>query len=329
VLANNDDYSRVDTLLFSNPNAERFQFIRKTEGKASIRFGNGTYGKAPINAEIKVAYFSGGGAGANVKNPAMIKTYAGAHDKIAGCSNLTPFAGGSDEKNLETARFLAAGALKSRDRFVTCADGEFLAMSFGGIALAKVIPNAYGVLSAKVVAVTDGGGNPAALLKTDLLAYLTERTVLNSINVFVEDTIFRNFNAALTLTIKSDYDADFIRTAATLGACLFLDETSYEILGVYNSDGVSAAADKIKDIYNTDLTEDFYPIMENFFDFLNEFGPNTFGRTLYEAQFVTFFTIAIPGIINISINLATAFLITIAPDQIAHVASLSVSVVKL
>jgi hypothetical protein len=328
-MANNDDYTRVDTLLFSNPNDERFQFIRKTQGKSSIRFGNGVYGKAPINAEIKVAYFYGGGAHANIKNPAMIKTYAGADDKIEGCINLTPFAGGGDEKNLETARFLAAGALKSRDRFVTCADGEFLAMAFGGVALAKVVPNAYGIFTVKVVAVAEGGGNPSDVLKATLHPYRAERTVLSSIGVAVQDVAFHNLNAVISIKIKSDYDSDFIRNAAILGIRLFLDETSYEILNVYNSDGVNAAANKVQDIYNADFTADFYSVMDKFFDFLNEFGSNAFGKTIYESQLITFFTIAIPGIVNIDINLATTFPISIAVDQISHVDSVDVTVVKV
>jgi hypothetical protein len=99
-------------------------------------------------------------------------------------------------------------------------------MSFGGISLAKCVPNPYGPLTAKIVCVASGGGNPSPQLQLALKTFLTERAVLDSIRVFVEDCIISPQNARLSVHCKTNYDANFVRDCIIWASRLYFSETS-------------------------------------------------------------------------------------------------------
>jgi hypothetical protein len=327
VLVNGDDYSRVDSLLFSAPTDEHFQFIRKADGKTALLFGNNVYGKNPLNAEITAAYYYGGGAQSNVHTVNTIVNYSGGAAAIEGCANSTPFTGGSDEKDIETIRLLAPGALQTHDRFVTVADGENLAASFGGIALAKVLPNKHGILSAEVRCIATGGGNPSEQVQADLQTYLTARTVLNSIAVSVANADIVTQTVTLTARIKANYNADSIQHAITLGLHLFFSETCSEITRAYNSAGAATAIEKLHSILGLDTPNALIPTLEKFFEYLNEFGCRSFGETIHESQLITFLTIAIQGIEYLTIT-APRFPIILTETQICGVNAVSVGIIS-
>ncbi|MDR2193882.1 MAG: baseplate J/gp47 family protein [Treponema sp.] len=325
ITANGDDYTIVDTLLFSNQNDEHVQFIRKTNNNASVLFGNNKYGKVPLNADITAHYVYGGGAASNVKHAGMIVNYAGSDSSIEGCANATPFIGGADEENIDSARRVATGALKARDRFVTAEDGEFIAMSLSGISLAKVIPNPYGPLTARVVCIATGGGNPSAQMKSNLQKYLMERSVLSSIAVFVEDADIIHNTISVTANIKSSYDRDFIRNLITIGCKLFFSETCIEIMETYNSTGIDDAKKKISALFGISVSETMNGALIKFFEYLNKFGYRKFDEIIYESQFTAFLTVSIQGINYITVS-SPVFPRIFSNIQISGVGSVSVSV---
>jgi hypothetical protein len=325
VMAGNDDYTAVDSLIFSDPTAEHFQIVRKSDGYTSLLFGNGAYGKTP-DKKVAASYFFGGGDKSNVKNAGVMTSYAGSDRNILGCVNATPFAGGSDEKNLETARILAAGSLKTHDRFVTAEDGEILSMSFGGVSLAKCVPNPYGPLTAKVVCVANGGGNPQPQLQSALKSFLTERTVLDSIRVFVENCALAPQNVNLSVHCKPSYNADFIRDCVVWASKIYFSETSYELTLAYNSNGIQKARERAAAIFGEDPPDAMNGVFEKLFDYMNEFGARRFGETIMSSQFTTCLMTSISGIDFVTIN-APVFPIVLDADAVATTGAVAVGIV--
>jgi hypothetical protein len=325
IMANDDDYTRVDSLLFSTPNDENFQFIRKINGNSSVLFGNNTYGKSPFNADISAHYFYGGGTVSNVKSAGMIVNYAGADSSIDGCANSTPFTGGADEKNIDAARRVAAGALKARDRFVTVEDGEYIAMSLSGVSLAKIIPNPYGPLTIRIVCIADGGGNLSAQSKTYVQDYLSERSIMSSVGVFAEDADIIHNNISISASIKQNYNIDFIRNVMIIGCKLFFSDACTEIMETYNSTGLEDAKTRMSAILNISISENMSDTIVRFFDYLNEFGYRKFDETIYESQFTAFLTIAIYGINYIIVN-SPVFPLVFSGIQISGLGTVTVNV---
>ncbi|MER9059908.1 putative baseplate assembly protein [Mesorhizobium sp. M0698] len=119
---------------FSESKPDDFHFTVDA-ANGQIRFGDGAYGKVPdAGYRISATYLAGGGAQSNV-SARKIK-----YD-FPGVSGINPFpaAGGSDAEPVTRLRQRAAARLRSRDRAVTAADFEDIALRVGKMGRAKAI----------------------------------------------------------------------------------------------------------------------------------------------------------------------------------------------
>jgi predicted phage baseplate assembly protein len=105
-----------------------------------IRFGDGRRGLVPPPGAVVLAeqYRYGGGSAGNVgagqiKNPLTNLTGVDVKNERAAV-------GGSDEQNVEELKEEAPARLRCRDRAVTAADFEALAVKAGGVARAQALP---------------------------------------------------------------------------------------------------------------------------------------------------------------------------------------------
>ena len=126
-------WTRVDD--FADSGREDRHFVLDA-ASGEIRFGDGIGGKVPRRGwrVVATSYQAGGGAQGNVKNGVVRFNYLG----VTGTNPYTAIKG-SDAEPAEGLRQRAAARLRSRDRAVTCADFEELALRKGQMARAKAI----------------------------------------------------------------------------------------------------------------------------------------------------------------------------------------------
>lgn len=119
---------------FSASNSKDLHFTVDA-ANGQIRFGDGVYGKIPdAGHRISATYSAGGGVQGNVSAKKIKYSLTG----VSG-ENPLPAIGGSDAEPVTRLRQRAAARLRSRDRAVTAADFEDIAVRVGKMGRAKAI----------------------------------------------------------------------------------------------------------------------------------------------------------------------------------------------
>jgi len=248
---NGDIYIKVDTLVFSGPTDKNYELIYTTDNVGVIRFGDGEYGIVPPAFDINATFAIGGGSDSNISVIDSLNIYAGANSNIVGVSNQSTLSGGDNPESIATGKRLGPLLLKARERFITAEDGEALAEAFGGFSQVKVNENAFGVLSAQVIGIANGGGNASAQLKSDLEDYLISRTILESIDVRVQDATFLTQNVTSAIKLLPGFTFVNVQPFTVLAWQLFFSETGKEIFDNFEASGITSAVNLINTIFST------------------------------------------------------------------------------
>lgn len=134
-------WKEVESFALSGPQDCHY-IIDKNEG--IIRFSDGIHGKIPdsgLEESIYVEYKCGGGSDGNVET-GRVKKLRSSVGFINAVSNPCPTAGGTDREDVGHAVNRKSQALRHRNRAITAADYEALALeSDGSIIKAKCYPN--------------------------------------------------------------------------------------------------------------------------------------------------------------------------------------------
>lgn len=317
-------WTRVDTFVDSISTDRHYKIFPKANNMFAVRFGDGIYGAIPPAFDVMVTYSYGGGSSANVSVLNRIVNYAGSDANITGVSNPAVFTGGADEQSLPEAKQLGPLLLKSRGRFVETSDGEALVLAYGGIALTSVIKNFYGVLSCKVVGIANGGGNPSAALKTALQTYLIDRTILETVDVRVEDATI----TSVAVTAAAKMLPGYTYTAGVdkyfeLAFLLFLSETGQEIKDEYEFNGIASAVTMINSVFTKTFTSTDYDQIQTMLDNLT---PRDFGDVIQETDVTTFVQGSVAGIDYMTIAVfGGGFPMTLLSYEITHNGALTLT----
>ena len=285
VTINSETWTLVDSFIESTSSSKHFKLLYNKNGKTNVLFGNGVYGKIPAAFDIFVLYATGGGWDGNVSVVNKINLYSGANTNIEGCSNPSFFTGGDDEETIENAKYLAPLLLKARDRFVTVADGEALVLAYGGVSRVNIIKNAYGTLSAQVVIIPTGGGAPSGTLKTEIDTYLTNKSILESIDIRVTDPTYNTRNGTGAMKMKEGYIfADELKYYTLLVRLIF-SEVTYDIYNTYLTSGIAVAVIGINTKWSTSFVEQDYIQIQKMLDNLDiwDMIPD-FGQIIQESE---------------------------------------------
>jgi hypothetical protein len=318
---NGQAWTRVETFIDSGPADRHFRLLYNTDNSSLIQFGNGEYGLIPPAFDVLADYAFGGGADSNVASQNRINVYAGGSGDITGTINPGAVTGGADPESIEDGKRLGPLLIKARDRFVTSGDGEALTEAFGGTSQSKVNRNAFGVLSAQVITIANGGGNPGTAFQDSLQQYLIDRTVLESIDVRVEDTTITTVNVTSAAKMLTGFTYANVEKYFRLGWKLFLHESGKEIQDDYIANGISSAVS----LLNTILSESF---SSNDFDqisqMLDQLEPRLIGEDIQESDAFAFIQGSVNGIDFMTIS-APSFPISIADDEITTPGTLTLS----
>ena len=313
VTINSVTWTRVDTFVYSGVADTHYKIKFMTDGSSSIMFGNGVYGIIPGAFDIYVTYATGGGLNSNISVIGKINVYGGTDGNITGVSNYEAFTGGGDKESIESAKIIAPILLKTRDRFVTVEDGETLAYNYGGISRVNIIKNYYGLLSAQVVIVPNGGGVPSGSLKTAIDTYLTDRSILGSIDVRVIDPTYVATVVTIDVHPLTGYLFADIEPMIEFACMLLISESTYEIQQYLISNGISATVTYINTLWTMTFTASDYNEILRLIESVK--APN-FGENIEQSDFLGLID-SVTGVDYVTVTAPAAFPVTFATDEIS------------
>lgn len=261
---NSVTYTRVDTLAFSNPTDTHFEVVYSTDNVASVRFGNNVYGVVPgNNFEVTATFALGGGSLSNVTTTNRISVYSGGNANLVGASNPSVLTGGGDPEDIETAKRIGPLLLPIRETFLTEQDGQTLAEDFGGTSQVRVNGLAFGVLSAQIVIVPNGGGVSSTQFKTNLQNFLIARTLLESVDVRVVDATYLSQDVTAQVRVSEAFVFADVQPFVVVAFRLFFSETGLEIQRRYESLGIAEAVTLLNTLFSTSFGTADYQQLES------------------------------------------------------------------
>ncbi|MFQ5647409.1 MAG: baseplate J/gp47 family protein, partial [bacterium] len=260
VFVDGEQWTEVDTLGLSEPDAKEYYIQRDADEKITVFFGDNSQGLVPGNgAVISATYRVGGGSAGNV-GPGTITilnsalTHQGS-PLSATVTNASSASGGTDRETADHAKTHAPLELRSLDRCVTGDDYETIAEGYAGVERAKVFalePKNYRAIDVHIV--PGGGGDPSQSLIDGLTAYLdARRMILDIMTVKAPDYI--SIEMELTVYVLDTYVQATVQTAVNDALTAFFVYTSTFIdfaKSIYLSD-LYRELDKIEGVDHVDI----------------------------------------------------------------------------
>lgn len=333
ITINGESWTKVDWLGSCGTGDKCFVTFYETDGTMTVQFGDGiNYGALPGNYAIYLTGAYGGGSISNINGVGNISSYGGTNANIQGVSNPLAMTGGSDPESIATASKIAPIKIASQNRFVTTQDGEALALAYGGLATVKVNPNAYGILSAQVVGIANGGGNPSSGLRASIAAYLTSVSLLEEIYVQFDAATITPENVISAAKLLPGYTWSGIQGAVKpyfeLAWKLFFSETGNQILTTYQAQGISGAVTLINTIFGSSFSSLDYAAIKKLMDLWDSgaYSPREFGETIQVSEPYGFIQSGVSGLSYMTIT-APVFPVTYAADAITTIGTVTTSVI--
>ena len=194
-----DAWSEVDHFQDSLPDSRHFLADLDPLDTSTLIFGDGQSGAVPPQgAKITTSYLQTlgdkGNLGPDRITQLLAPIYLDGGQVSLSVTNPVPATGGSSRETIEHARTQAPAELRSLWKAVTLEDYQALAEGYPGVAKVKVLDtNACQNIryyNVQLAIAPSGGGQPSALLKRDLAAFLEQRKIITvEINLF--DPIYR------------------------------------------------------------------------------------------------------------------------------------------
>lgn len=321
ITINSVTWTKVDTFIDSGAADTHFQLLYNTDNSSFIRFGNGTYGAIPGNFSIYADYAIGGGENSNVSTIDHINIYGGSDTNIEGTSNPAAFTGGDSPEEITEIQRNAPLLLKSRDRAITSSDFIALSLNYGGLSKVTVNKNKYGVLSVQVLGIANGGGNPSASVKSALQTYLINRTVLESIDVRVEDTTFNVQAVTSQIKILSGYTFSDVQAYTVLAYRLFFTEAGDEIVQKLLDDGIASTVTFINNKWSTSFGVNDY---DQIIRLIENLDTREWGETIQESSVLGYIDSFVNGVDYVTISVPS-FPISQNDDEITQEGAMTIT----
>lgn len=311
IVINGVGWTQVTTLINSISTDKHYLLRYRSNGVAYVEFGNGFYGAIPGSFDITAKYATGGGSVSNISGLNSITSYQAAHAQIQGVTNATKMTGGGEAESIETGKVVGPLLLKARDRFVTTDDGRALALNFGGLSIVKVNRNAYGALTAQILAVPKGGGFMSTPFKTSLDTFLTNRTILESVDVRVEDHVLLTQNLNISVTLLAGYLLANVTNFVSLAGRLSVTDVGQEVKDIFNENGILDAITFINSKWGYSFTSADSVEITNI---INRFTAADFGKDVQLSDVLTVMD-QITGVDFVTLN-SPSFPIVVADNQL-------------
>lgn len=321
ILVNSQPFTLVTTFVRSLATDKVFRMFTKTDSTVFARFGDGVFGAIPGAFDVFASYAKGGGPDSNVKGLNKINSYTGSDADIIGVTNTTDFTGGGAEETLENAKKVGPVLLKARDTFISVEDGEALTLASGGVSVVGIVKNQFGVLSAGVYVVPNGGGLPSSQLKSELQTYLRQRTVLEEPYILVGDPDYNPQDTTVAFKPRPGFTFAQVTPYVRLAIKLFFAETGKEIKSLFDAQGVSEATTAINTYFSESFNDTDAP---QIIELLTNLVPAEFGVTIQLSDFVAYIDANVLGLDYLTTTLPV-FPIIQDGDQITQYGTITIT----
>jgi len=318
IVINDELWVRVDTLLNSASTDKHYRLLYNSDESGYILFGDGNYGKIPEAFDIIPEYASGGGLLSNVNALDKINSYGGGNEYVKGVTNTDYFSGGDDRESIDSAKIIGPMLTKKQERFVTKDDGLVLIQAFGGISTSRIDENYYGLLSCRVTCVPNGGGALSSALKTELKNYLTDKTILSSVDVRVTDANYAPVDFTSSYKVESGYTFSDLNPMYELGVRLILSERTAEIKSYYSQNGIEDTVSLLNSIWETTFGKSNYSQIASLIAYVE--APSL-GVSLQESKVISTLAI-IKGIDHINVSVPWIFPVNFSSNSISTIGTI-------
>jgi hypothetical protein len=200
-----ETWSARRDLLRSDRFAVDFVVEIEDDGRASLRFGDGVFGKEPTpGSHLRARYRVGNGRAGNVGAEAINRIVL-AGDDITRIWNPLPASGGTDPERLEQVRLYAPQAFRRQERAVTEADYAEVAQRHAEVQKAVATRRWTGSWYTIFVSIDRTGGRPVdADFEAEMVAHL-ERYRMAGVDVEIDGPVFVPLDIVLRVCVQPGY----------------------------------------------------------------------------------------------------------------------------
>ncbi|WP_404370543.1 putative baseplate assembly protein [Corallococcus coralloides] len=199
----------------STPESRHYYVQFDEEDRASVRFGDGVYGRRPpagVN-NLRATYRVGGGAAGNVPAGAISRVRSsGLAQWVDSVTNLLPAAGGTDHESLADAIRFGPLAFRSGQRAVTLDDYVVQAHRAGGVAKVRARSRGWNVVELYVAPEGTTVRPVPEDLRRRLIAYFEAKRMAGTF-VDVLDATFVPIDLSADVVFDRHFHGDAVRQA--------------------------------------------------------------------------------------------------------------------
>jgi hypothetical protein len=200
-----ESWTLRESLAFSQAAQHDFAVRIDADDRATVVFGDGTFGARPAKgAAIRATYRVGGGAAGNVPGGAITTILDAPRLALLGATvtNPDPASGGAERESIDRAVRHAPAVFRSLQRAVTAADYEQIALSRTGVAKARAVATGRNQVSLFVAPA--GGGKVSDVLEAELKSFFEDKRMLSQI-VEIEDVDYIPIYVTAVIEVQSFY----------------------------------------------------------------------------------------------------------------------------
>jgi len=217
--ATTDNWTRRESLAFSQSGQRDYVVAIDADDRATITFGDRSFGAIPpAGSVISATYRIGGGLAGNVPGN-TVRTFVNAPQLAALGATVTnpdPATGGAEREDIAHAVRHAPAVFRSLRRAVTTADYEALALSFEGVGKVRAVGTSWNQVTLYVA--PDGkGGKVSDVLEAGLIGYFEDKRMLNQI-VEIADVDYVPIYLTAQVAVESFYLPDDVLARVQLAA---------------------------------------------------------------------------------------------------------------
>lgn len=200
-----DAWTRRESLAFSQAGRDDYVIEVDENDRATVVFGDGTFGSIPRQgARITATYRVGGGSAGNVPAGAVTTIADAPRLALLGAqvTNPLPATGGAEREDIAHAVRQAPAVFRSLRRAVTAPDFEALALSHKGVGKVRAAATGWNEITLYVA--PEGGGKVSDVLAADLVGYFEDKRMLSQI-VEVADVDYVPVFVTAEIAVQSFY----------------------------------------------------------------------------------------------------------------------------
>ncbi|WP_030322609.1 baseplate J/gp47 family protein [Streptomyces sp. NRRL B-3229] len=200
-----DAWTRRESLAFSQAGHDEYVVEVDENDRATVVFGDGTFGAIPRQgARITATYRVGGGSAGNVPAGAVTTIADAPQLALLGAqvTNPLPATGGAEREDIAHAVRQAPAVFRSLRRAVTAPDFEALALSHRGVGKVRAAATGWNEITLYVA--PEGGGKVSDVLTADLIGYFEDKRMLSQI-VEIADVDYVPVFVTAEIAVQSFY----------------------------------------------------------------------------------------------------------------------------